>query len=235
MRHDPGRHRPHPADAGYEDAAGRAARRWPRSACERGWRWGRHSVVHGCWAGACVARSALVCPGAGRGGPVAGAAVRAESPAWWAEVRGAGRQWLVPALSSPCPPGLSPEHTTLAIGCGADRSVPVDALPELAESLATRHNLATMISRLRTTHADLTTPAHHEPPVPIGFTPGPDAVADRGLGHARRVFAETAPTRLGPAARPALCARRRNRARRLERLQQVNDRLSGARPPRRHA
>lgn len=44
----------------------------------------------------------------------------------------------------------------------------MDALPDLAESLATGHNLATMISQLRTARADLTTPAHHEPPPELG-------------------------------------------------------------------
>ncbi|WP_326741790.1 DUF6177 family protein [Streptomyces sp. NBC_01768] len=97
------------------------------------------------------------------------------------------------------------EHITLAIGYRADQHTPVDAMPELAESLVARHNLATMIGQLRTARADLTTPAHHErPPVPLSFTLGPDAVADLGLDHVRRALAGTAPTRLGPAARPAL-------------------------------
>ncbi|MFF8416471.1 DUF6177 family protein [Streptomyces sp. NPDC015680] len=97
------------------------------------------------------------------------------------------------------------EHITLAIGYRADQHTPVDAMPELAESLAARHNLATMIAQLRTARADLTAPAHHErPPVPISFTLGPDAVADLGLDHARRALTDTAPVRFGPASRPAL-------------------------------
>ncbi|MFJ9677923.1 DUF6177 family protein [Streptomyces sp. NPDC101194] len=97
------------------------------------------------------------------------------------------------------------EHITLAIGHGADQSIPVDALPELAESLATGHNLATMVTQLRTARADLTTPAHHEPPpVPLSFTLGPDAVADLGLDHARKALTDAAPAQLGPATRPAL-------------------------------
>ncbi|MFI5771348.1 DUF6177 family protein [Streptomyces sp. NPDC051658] len=92
------------------------------------------------------------------------------------------------------------EHITLAVGYRADKNAPVAAMPELAESLAARHNLATMIGQLRTARADLTTPAHHEPPpVPLSFTLGPDAVAE--LDADRTPFA---PTRLGPAARPAL-------------------------------
>ncbi|MEV6746390.1 DUF6177 family protein [Streptomyces sp. NPDC051080] len=97
------------------------------------------------------------------------------------------------------------EHITLAIGYRADQHTPVDAMPELAESLAARHNLATMIAQLRTARADLTAPAHHEPPpVPLSFALGPDAVADLGLDHAGRALTDTAPVRFGPASRPAL-------------------------------
>ncbi|WP_405685680.1 DUF6177 family protein [Streptomyces sp. NBC_00057] len=65
---------------------------------------------------------------------------------------------------------------------------------------------------------------------------GPDALADRGLDHARRALTETAPTQLGPAARPALhyVLGDGTEPGAWERLQRVNDRLSGARP-RRHA
>ncbi|MFD7497959.1 DUF6177 family protein [Streptomyces sp. NPDC059832] len=92
------------------------------------------------------------------------------------------------------------EHITLAVGYRADQHTPLDAMPELAKSLAARHNLATMIGQLRTARADLTTPAHHEPPpVPLSFTLGPDAVTDLSGDH--KAFA---PIRLGPATRPAL-------------------------------
>ncbi|MFK4206649.1 DUF6177 family protein [Streptomyces sp. NPDC030920] len=92
------------------------------------------------------------------------------------------------------------EHITLAVGHRADQHAPVDTMPELAESLAARHNLATMIGQLRTARADLTTPAHHEPPpVPFSFALGPDAVADRDGDDTA-----FAPARLGPATRPAL-------------------------------
>ncbi|MEE1808563.1 DUF6177 family protein [Streptomyces sp. BE133] len=124
------------------------------------------------------------------------------------------------------------EHITLAIGCGADQSTPVDALPELAETLATGHNLATMITQLRTARADLTTPAHYEPPpVPVGLTLGPDAVADRGLDQDRGVFDGIAPARLGPATRPALhyALGDGTDLAAWQRLQRINDRLHGAR------
>ncbi|MGW1690375.1 DUF6177 family protein [Streptomyces sp. NPDC002399] len=97
------------------------------------------------------------------------------------------------------------EHITLAMGYGADQGTPSDALPELAASLATGHNLATMVTQLRTARGDLTTPAHYEPPpVPLSLTLGPDAVADRALDQGHRVFDGITATRLGPAARPAL-------------------------------
>ncbi|MFD4943984.1 DUF6177 family protein [Streptomyces sp. NPDC058239] len=121
------------------------------------------------------------------------------------------------------------EHITLAIGYGADEGTPVDALPELAESLITGHNLATMISQLHTARADLTTPAHYEPPpVPLSFTLGPDAVADLGLDGAPRGFA---PVRLGPAARPALHYTLGDGTdpAAWQRLRQINDHVNGVR------
>ncbi|MFJ5125811.1 DUF6177 family protein [Streptomyces sp. NPDC088555] len=90
-------------------------------------------------------------------------------------------------------------HITPAVGHRTDRHAPVDTMPELAESVAARHNLATMIGQLRTARADLTTPAHHEPPpVPFSFALGPDAVADRGGDDTA-----FAPTRPGRPACPA--------------------------------
>jgi hypothetical protein len=97
------------------------------------------------------------------------------------------------------------EHITLALGYAANETAPIELLPELAETLATRHNLATMISELRAARADLTTPAHFEPPpIPVSLTLGPDVVAEIGISHARNALPTNAPTRLGPAARPAL-------------------------------
>lgn len=124
------------------------------------------------------------------------------------------------------------EHITLAVGYRADQHAPADAMPELAASLAARHNLATMIGQLRTARADLTTPAHHEPPpVPLAFTLGPDAVADLGLDHARRALADTAPVRIGPAARPALHYTLGDGTdpAAWQRLRQINDHVNGAR------
>ncbi|MGW2085599.1 DUF6177 family protein [Streptomyces sp. NPDC001880] len=121
------------------------------------------------------------------------------------------------------------EHITLAVGYRTDQHAPTDAMPELAESLAARHNLATMIGQLRTARADLTTPAHHEPPpVPLSFTLGPDAVADLGLDHARKALADTAPVRLGPATRPTLhyALGDGTDPAAWQRLRQINDQLA---------
>ncbi|MFF9814277.1 DUF6177 family protein [Streptomyces sp. NPDC014006] len=97
------------------------------------------------------------------------------------------------------------EHITLALGYAADERAPIELLPRLAGSLAARHNLATMISELRVARADLTIPAHYEPPsIPVSLTLGPDAVADLDISHARNALPDNTPTQLGPAARPAL-------------------------------
>ncbi|MEW2293484.1 DUF6177 family protein [Streptomyces sp. NPDC006743] len=97
------------------------------------------------------------------------------------------------------------EHITLAFGHTGDRPAPLDRLPHLAEKLAAQHRLATMITELRAARADLTVPAHYEPPaLPVALTFGPDAVADMGLSRAGSLVPDTPPTRLGSAARPAL-------------------------------
>ncbi|CAL9320677.1 DUF6177 family protein [Streptomyces olindensis] len=96
------------------------------------------------------------------------------------------------------------EHITLALGYAAGRHPPVDSLPELAETLATRHHLTSMLTHLRPARADLTTPPHHEPPpIPLSFTLGPDAVTTIGRTHAQSMPG-TRPALLGPKARPAL-------------------------------
>ncbi|MEV7954176.1 DUF6177 family protein [Streptomyces sp. NPDC087532] len=125
-------------------------------------------------------------------------------PTWIAAVGAPDRPAIATVRTARTQAGVE-EHITLAVGCVADQSTPVDALPELAEALTARHNLATMVTQLRTARADLTTPAHYEPPpVPLSFTLGPDAVADLGLDHARKALTNAAPAQLGPATRPAL-------------------------------
>ncbi|MFS4091921.1 DUF6177 family protein [Streptomyces sp. AF1A] len=129
---------------------------------------------------------------------------RQAQPAWAVAVGTADRPAIATSRIAHTQEGVE-EHITLALGYAADEKPPIERLPRLAESLAARHNLATMISELRAARADLTTPAHYEPPpIPLSLTLGPDAVADLGISHARNALPDRAPTQLGPAARPAL-------------------------------
>ncbi|MFF0460876.1 DUF6177 family protein [Streptomyces mexicanus] len=123
--------------------------------------------------------------------------------------------WLV-AVGTPDRPAIATqrvqhtrlgveEHITLAFGHPTGRPAPLHLLPHLAEELATRHNLAMMITELRAARADLTVPAHYEPPaLPVSLTLGPDAVADLGAGRAGGALPDTSPERLGSTARPTL-------------------------------
>lgn len=151
-------------------------------------------------------------------------------PTWIVAVGAPGRPAIATVRTARTHAGVE-EHITLAIGYGPGQRTQVDALPELAESLVTGHNLATMISQLRTARADLTTPAQHEPPpVPLSFTLGSGAVADLGLDHARTALADSTPVRLGPAARPALYYALGDGTDPLawQRLRQINDHVNGA-------
>jgi hypothetical protein len=123
----------------------------------------------------------------------------------WAVVVGAPDRPAVATLHVTHTRAGVEERITLALGHTTDEDPPLDRLPELAETLATKHDLATMITELRPARADLTTPAHYEPPsIPVSLTLGPDATADLGLGCAHQALPGTTPTHLGPAARPAL-------------------------------
>ncbi|MGW7362723.1 DUF6177 family protein [Streptomyces sp. NPDC054841] len=131
-----------------------------------------------------------------------------------ARAKKAAPTWLV-AVGTPDSPAIATfriirtpagveEHITLAVGHTTDRTPPLDALSELAETLATRHNLTSMLTHLRSARADLTTPPHHEPPpVPLSFTLGPDAVRTIGRTRAESVQ-NPRPVRLGPATSSAL-------------------------------
>ncbi|MET9035671.1 DUF6177 family protein [Streptomyces mirabilis] len=97
------------------------------------------------------------------------------------------------------------EDIKLTLGYSTDETPPLEAIETLAETLVTDHSLATMLTSLRRSRHDLTTPPHLEaPPIPHSFTLGPDDVADIGLTHARRPPVNVRPTQLGPAAKPAL-------------------------------
>ncbi|MGV9880027.1 DUF6177 family protein [Streptomyces sp. NPDC003006] len=97
------------------------------------------------------------------------------------------------------------EHTTLALGYAPDEAPPLDAITPLAETLATEHNLTSMLTTLRTARRDLTVPPRFEaPPMPLSFTLGAAAVHDIGLTHAQHPPQGPNPSCLGPTARPAL-------------------------------
>ncbi|WEH18526.1 DUF6177 family protein [Streptomyces sp. VNUA24] len=152
------------------------------------------------------------------------------APTWLIAVGAPDRPAIATLRIVRTPAGVE-EHITLALGHTADQPPPLDALPALAETLATRHNLVSMLTHLRSARADLTTPPHREePPIPVSFTLGPDAV--RAVGHK---LAETAPqsrpARLGPAARPALhyALGDGSDAVAWQHLKQLNDHLRGAR------
>lgn len=129
---------------------------------------------------------------------------RQSQPTWAVAVGTADRPAIATLRIAHAREGVE-EQITLALGFAADERAPIELLPQLAESLAARHNLATMISELRAARTDLTTPAHYEPPpVPVSLTLGPDAVADLGISHARNALPDNLPSELGPSARPAL-------------------------------
>ncbi|MBG0854219.1 hypothetical protein I2W78_20865 [Streptomyces spinoverrucosus] len=122
------------------------------------------------------------------------------------------------------------EHISMALGYTVGETVPADRLPEAAETLTTDHNVATMVTELRTAQADLTVPAHHEPPpIPLTLTLGPDALADLGTDHARNALPGAAPLQLGPATRPALhySLGTGTDPTAWERLRQIDERLRG--------
>ncbi|MFF4184791.1 DUF6177 family protein [Streptomyces sp. NPDC001691] len=97
------------------------------------------------------------------------------------------------------------EHIAVAFGYAPGSTPPLAALPELARLLTTRHDLATMLTTLRTGRTDLTVPSHFEArPVPVSFTLGPDAVRQTGLAYADAPSPQLTPVRLGPATAPAL-------------------------------
>ncbi|MEU9101802.1 DUF6177 family protein [Streptomyces sp. NPDC048361] len=123
--------------------------------------------------------------------------------------------WLT-AVGDPENPGIATtrvlhstagveEHIAFALGYAPGSPPPLDALPELARLLAARHNLATMLTTLRTGRRDLTAPSHFEAlPVPVSFTLGSEVVRQAGFGQDEASFRHQAPLRLGSAAAPAL-------------------------------
>ncbi len=131
------------------------------------------------------------------------ARARAEksAPTWFVAV-GAPDQPAIGTCRVVRTPAGVEEQITVAFGYTAGQA-PVRSLSELAQALATRHRLTSMLACLREARADLTTPPHREPPlVPLSFTLGCEAA--RLVGPAVAESAPARSVRLGPTARPAL-------------------------------
>ena len=93
----------------------------------------------------------------------------------------------------------------MALGYGSGEECPVDALPALAETLATRHRLQSMLVQLRKARRDMAVPARFEGPgVPLAFVLGAEEVRTLPDDRARRTPLPRAPLPLGPKTRPAL-------------------------------
>ncbi|MBC9716341.1 hypothetical protein H9Y04_27775 [Streptomyces sp. TRM66268-LWL] len=97
------------------------------------------------------------------------------------------------------------EDITVVAGYGADEEPPLDKVPAIAETLATRHHLQSLLVQIRKARRDLAVPPHFEAPaVPAGFALGADEVRAMPGDRARRTPLAAAPVELGPATRPAL-------------------------------
>ncbi|WP_406507808.1 DUF6177 family protein [Streptomyces sp. NBC_00212] len=126
------------------------------------------------------------------------------APTWLVAIGDAEHPAIATTRVLHTPAGIE-EHIAVAFGYAPGSTPPLAALPELARLLTTRHNLATMLTTLRTGRRDLTVPSHFEAlPVPVSFTLGPDAVRQTGLAHAEAPSPHLVPARLGPATAPAL-------------------------------
>ncbi|MBT2509846.1 hypothetical protein J7I98_29065 [Streptomyces sp. ISL-98] len=129
---------------------------------------------------------------------------RAPKPTWLLAIGSPDRPAIATMRVTRTKDGVE-EEVTLVTGYGPDEEPPLHVVQPLAETLATRHGLSSMIASLRAARRDLTVPPRLEtPPIPIAFTLGPDSVSDIGLGHARRPPLNLRPVQLGPDSRPGL-------------------------------
>ncbi|MER5744384.1 DUF6177 family protein [Streptomyces sp. NPDC002225] len=127
---------------------------------------------------------------------------RAPKPTWMVVVGAPDRPALATLRVIRTPEGVE-EDITLTVGYGPGEKPPLEALPELADDLVTRHGLKTMLCQLRSARQDLSAPPHFEdPPLPYAFVLGPDEVREAGRDTASRTPLEERPVRLGPDARP---------------------------------
>ncbi|MGW9137201.1 DUF6177 family protein [Streptomyces sp. NPDC055681] len=129
---------------------------------------------------------------------------RSPAPTWVVVVGGPDRPGLATVRISRTTGGVE-EDVTLAFGYGADEEPPVDALPRVAEILATRHHLQSMLIQLRKARRDLAVPPRFEGPgVPVAFVLGAEEVREMPGDRARRTPLSEPAVQLGPKTRPAL-------------------------------
>ncbi|WP_059013495.1 DUF6177 family protein [Streptomyces specialis] len=138
-----------------------------------------------------------------REGLTALARARAPEPTWFVVVGRPDRPAIATLRVTRTTGGVE-EDVTLALGHPAGGDVP-DRGHEVAEELAVRHGLVSLLVQSRRARADLTVPAWLEaPPEPVAFAVGADDVRVVGLENARRAPLAGPPSFLGPAARPGL-------------------------------
>ncbi|MCX5501502.1 DUF6177 family protein [Streptomyces sp. NBC_00053] len=127
---------------------------------------------------------------------------RAPRPTWTVVVGAPNRPAVATLRVIRTPEGVE-EDITLTIGYGPGEKPALEALPELADELVTRHGLKTMLCQLRAARRDLSTPPHFEhPPLPYAFVLGPAEGREAGRDTASRTPLKERPVRLGPNARP---------------------------------
>ncbi|MFF0397717.1 DUF6177 family protein [Streptomyces sp. NPDC005248] len=129
---------------------------------------------------------------------------RSPAPTWVVVVGSTDRPGLATVRISRTTGGVE-EDVTLAFGYGAGEEPPVDALPRVAEILATRHHLQSMLIQIRKARRDLAVPPRFEGPgVPVAFVLGAEEVREMPGDRARRTPLSEPPVQLGPKTRPAL-------------------------------
>ncbi|MEE1768602.1 DUF6177 family protein [Streptomyces sp. JV185] len=129
---------------------------------------------------------------------------RAPEPTWLVVVGSPDRPGLATVRISRTKAGVE-EDVTLAFGYGPGEELPLDALPRVAEVLATRHHLQSMLVQLRRARRDLAVPPRFEGPgVPLAFVLGAEEVREMPGDRARRTPLSEPPVQLGPRSRPAL-------------------------------
>ncbi|MFH8519418.1 DUF6177 family protein [Streptomyces gelaticus] len=129
---------------------------------------------------------------------------RAPEPTWLVVVGSPERPGLATVRISRTKAGVE-EDVTLAFGYGPGEEPPLEALPRVAEVLATRHHLQSMLVQLRKARRDLAVPPRFEGPgVPVAFVLGAEEVREMPGDRARRTPLSEPPVQLGPRSRPAL-------------------------------